>query len=123
MTHYYLYIQSGVQLNTESRFYKVAVGESEKGQKMNAWLEAFAAEHGHYFVRWSHDAADFYSKCVDSIGLDAQSIVAIGAKDLIQSLKNGCEDPACWNAVMSRHRLLMQIDPHYYTYHELARRK
>lgn len=123
MNRYYLYIQTGVQLNTDSKFYKVACGESAAGNRMNAWLEAYAAEHGHYFVRWSHDAADFYTKCVDSIGPDAHCIVAIGAKELIQSLKTGCDDPACWQAIQHRHNLLMQIDPHYYVYHELARRK
>ena len=123
MTHYYLYIQTGVQLDADTRFYKVAVGESAKGHKMNAWLEAYAVEHGHFYVRWSHDATEFYSRCVDSIGRDTQCIVSLGAAELIKTLKTGCDDPACWSAIQHRHQLLMQIDPHYYAYHELARRK
>lgn len=123
MTHYFLYIQAGVQLNADTRFYKVALGESAKGHKMNAWLESFAAEHGHLFVRWSADAADFYQKCVESIGPDAHCIAAIPAADLIKSLKTGCDDPACWQALQHRHQLLMAIDPKYYAYHELAKRR
>ncbi len=123
MTHYYLYIKAGVRLDADTRFYKVAIGESQQGRKMNAWLEAYAAEHGHLFVIWSPDAVDFFSKCVVSIGHDAAPIIAIPGKDLISSLKNGCEDPAFWLAIQHRHELLMQIDPNYYTCHELSKRK
>lgn len=123
MTHYFLYIQAGVQLNADTHFYKVGIGESVTGMQFRAWLEAYAAEHGHLFVRWSVEAADFYQKCIDSIGPDAHCIASIPAADLIKSLKTGCDDPACWQALQHRHQLLMKIDPKYYTYHELSKRK
>lgn len=122
MTHYYLYIQAGLEVDSQTHFYKVAIGESAKGLKMCSWLEAYAVEHGHLFVRWSLESAEFLFRCQESIGPDAQPIVAIPGHDLIQSLKNGCEDPACWQAIQHRHHLLMQIDPHYYTYYQIARR-
>lgn len=122
MTHYYLYIQAGVRLDSDTHFYKVAVGEGQQGRRQNAWLEAFAVEHGHFYVRWSTDAVQFAIDCQNSIGADAAPMVSIPGSDLIKSLKNGCDDPACWQAIQHRHQLLMQIDPHYYVYHELSKR-
>lgn len=122
MTHYYLYIQAGLELDSQTRFYKVAIGEGQLGRKQNAWLEAYAIEHGHFFVRWSSDAIQFAMDCRVSIGHDAAPIISIPGRDLIMSLKNGCEDPACWQAIQHRHELMMRIDPHYYTYHELSKR-
>lgn len=120
MTHFYLYIEAGVQLNADTHFYKVAIGESEAQQRIYAWLESYAIEHGHFFVRWSHDAADFYQKCADSIGHDASPLAHVVGTALVRALKNGCEDPATFLANQHRHELLMRIDSNYYMYHELA---
>lgn len=122
MTHYYLYIKAGVQLDEHTRFYRVGIGEGKKGLKQHAWLEAFAAEHGHLFVIWSMDAAEFATKCLASLELLQQSFISIGSDELIRSLKTGCDDPACWQAIQHRHQLLMRIDPKYYTYYQLSRR-
>lgn len=122
MTHYYLYIKAGVRLDLDTRFYKVAVGEGLQGRKQNAWLEAFAVEHGHLYVRWSTDAVQFAIDCQNSIGADAAPMVSLPGNDLIKSLKNGCEDPACWQAIQHRHELMMRIDPNYYMYYQLGRR-
>lgn len=122
MTRYYLYIKAGVLLDEHTAFYKVACGESQKGDQMNAWLEAYAAEHGHFFVRWSIDTVGFLDQCQMSIGCKAQDIKSIAAADLIKSLKTGCEDPSCYEAIRNRHHMMMQLNPHYYTYYELSKR-
>lgn len=122
MTHYFLYIKAGMILNEDTHFYKVAIGESEQSVRLNAWLEAYAAEHGHMFCRWSLDAVEFYSKCVESIGHNARDIQAITAADLKKMLRTGCEDPECYYAIVNRHKMMMAIDPHYYTYHELSKK-
>lgn len=122
MTHYYLYIKAGLELDSSTRFYKVAIGDGILGKKQITWLEAYSMEHGHLFVIWSHEAVEFVMKCLDSIGLHQQIVISIPGRDLIQKLRNGCDDPQFWQAIQHRHNLLMQIDPHYYTYHELARR-
>lgn len=123
MTHYFLYIKAGAVLNEDTRFYKVGIGESKEGMLIYAWLEAYAAEHGHMFCRWSHDAVEFYSKCIESIGHNAQLIKSIPAADLKKVLRTGCEDPACYEAIMNRHKMMMALDPHYYTYYELSKRR
>lgn len=122
MTHYFLYIKAGVQLDENTHFYKVGIGESDAGMRMHAWIEAYAAEHGHFFCRWSQDATEFYCKCIDSIGHNAQLIQAIPAADLKKVLRTGCEDPECYYAILNRHKMMMAIDPHYYTYYELSKR-
>lgn len=115
MTHYYLYIQAGATLNTYTAFFKVGIGESDAQIRKRAWLQAYANEHGHFFVIWSPDAVDFMIKCQESIGPKAKNVVAIMANDLVRILRDGAEVPSSYQAELNRHRVLMQIDPRYYT--------
>lgn len=121
MTRYYLYIKSGVILNEDTRFYKLAIGEGCLGDRVKTWLEAYAHEHGHFFVLWSSSAADFYIKCRDSIGSKAADIIVLSGRDFVRSLKNGCEDPETLEACRNRHRLLMAISPDYFYSYQLSR--
>lgn len=114
MTHYYLYIHAGLQIDATTTFYKVGVGESEAQTKKKAWLQAYANEHGHFFVRWSLDAMDFLDRCLESIGTPNGRVIAITANDLIKVFRTGSEEPASYQSEMNRHHLLMQIDPDYY---------
>lgn len=115
MTHYYLYIKAGQTLDTDTRFYKVGVGESEVQRKKMAWLQAYAHDHGHFFVIWSPEAANFMIKCQESIGPKARNVLAVMANDLIKYLRDGAEVPSSYQAELNRHQLLMKIDPSYYT--------
>lgn len=123
MTHYYLYIECGAQLDADTIFYKVGIGESEKQRKIYAWLESYAIEHGHYFVLWSSDAADFYFKCSESIGPEAKPLVGILGPALVMVLKNGCHDPATFQHNWQRHETLMKIDPAYYAAQMIKQKK
>lgn len=123
MTHYYLYIQAGQELNTRTAFYKVGVGESESQQRKYAWLKSYAFEHGHFFVIWSPDAVDFMIKCQESIGPNAKNVVAIKANDLVRYFRDGAEVPSSYQAELNRHQLMMKIDPSYYTCNMLKRRR
>lgn len=123
MTHYYLYIAAGLTIDSNTRFYKVGVGESEAQIKKRAWLEAYAFEHGHFFVRWSLDAVEFCVKCQQSIGILHPMAQSIMANDLCKLLNGTGEEPAFYQAALNRHRLLMQIDPYYYAYHTIKSKK
>lgn len=122
MTRYYLYIRTGVRLDADARFYKVGISESVALSHVRTWLEAYANEHGHFFVLWSHDAAEFISKCMQSIGPDAQPLTYIQGTKLRRILKAGAPDPDSWFVTMERHKLLLRIDPQYYMYYQLASR-
>lgn len=121
MTHYYLYIKAGVRLGPDTRFYKVAIGNGPLGRKHLTWLEAYAFEHGHFFVIWSLDAVVFAMKCLRLLQLEERLIVSTTGRELIRTLQDGCEDPAFLEACRSRHKLLMKIDPNYFAYYQLKR--
>ena len=123
MTHYYLYIAAGLTIDSNTRFYKVGIGESETQNKKRAWLEAYAFEHGHFFVRWSHEAMDFLVRCHQSIGRQYPDVRSVMANDLCKILNGTGEEPAHYQAELNRHHLLMQIDPNYYTCQVLKTKK
>ena len=114
MTHFYLYIAAGTTIERTTQFFMVGIGESEKMRKHQAWLEAFAFEHGHFFVKWSNDAVDFCRKCLDSVGLKMDSVKAVKAPELVKFLACGDKAPVFLRSSMNRHHILMQIDSSYY---------
>lgn len=123
MTHYYLYIQAGQELNTRTAFFKVGIGESDAQVKKRAWLQAYAHEHGHFFVIWSPDAVEFMIKCQKSIGHNAKNVVAIMANDLVRILRDGAQEPSSYHAELNRHQLMMKIDPAYYCYNTIRKKQ
>ena len=123
MTHYYLYIEAGHQIDENTRFYRVAIGESTLMLKQKAWLESYALEHGHLFVRWTLAATDFYNECRLSLEGRARSLEPRTARALIHQFKTGEEDPASYFANLTRHKMLMQIDPMYYSEHYINSKK
>lgn len=115
MTHYYLYIADGLTIDSNTRFYKVGIGESEAQNKKRAWLESYAYEHGHFFVRWSLDAVEFLARCLVSVNKDLFDVLTLKADEMVNVLDGTREEPSFYQATLNRHHLLMQIDPHYYT--------
>lgn len=121
MTRYYLYIRCGVQLDTDTRFYKVSCGDGVNGSRQRAWLDAYAAEHGHFFVLWSLNTAEFLLDCAHSIEGEVKPLIHCPAGDMIDYLRGDDDDPALWQAYQHRHRLLMDIDPNYYAHYQISR--
>lgn len=122
MTHYYLYIEAGHQIDENTRFYRVAIGESAPMLKRKAWLESYALEHGHLFVLWDIDAVKFYDECKLSLEGHARSLEPRTALALIHQFKTGEEDPATYFSNLNRHKMMMQIDPRYYSDHTIYRK-
>lgn len=123
MTRNYLYISAAHTIDRDSKFFMVGIGESERMRKHHAWLEAYAFEHGHFFVRWTPDAVDFCRKCLVSIGLKMDAVRAVKAPDLIKYLGYGEKPPVFVQTAINRHRLLMQIDSNYYFNYTIQERK
>lgn len=119
MTHYYLYIAAGQTLDTDTAFYKVGIGESAKQVRLRAWLQSYAHDNGHFFVRWSLDAVEFLTKCQESIGIGHREILALSGKELVGILRDGHAEPSSFQAELNRHNMLMKIDPHYYYFYQL----
>lgn len=114
MTRNYLYIVAGKAVDQNSKFFMVGIGESVKMRKHQAWLEAYAFEHGHFFVKWTHDAVEFCRKCLESVGWKMDVVQMIKAPDLVKFLGKGEKAPIFLQSAMNRHRLLMKIDSSYY---------
>lgn len=122
MVHYYIYIECGSTLTDKARFYKVGIGQSELGSKQMAFIESYALEHGHFFVIASFDAWEFVSKCLKSINKNIFDVVPCTAAHLIKHFKVGAELPETYYANLQRHKLMMAIDPAYYTQIQLQKR-
>lgn len=122
MVHYYIYIECGPTLTETARFYKVGVGQGVLGRKQMAFLESYALEHGHFFVIGSLDAWSFVEKCLKSIGKSLADVLPCTAGHLIRHFKVNEELPETYFANLQRHKLMMAIDPAYYTQVQLLKR-
>lgn len=71
MTRYYLLIAEEKELSVQSRFFRVAVGQSTRDQKLLQALSFFVASRKWYFERWSNAVDSFLSKIAESFGLHA----------------------------------------------------
>lgn len=67
MTHNYLLIVAGPQLDDTTKFYKVGVGCSKQANRDFLYLTALAAERNYYFKLWTQEVADFFHRVVKSI--------------------------------------------------------
>lgn len=87
MTHYFIYILAGHELTTTAAFYSVALGTSRQGQRDCSFLEQYAAQHGHYFARWSSSVDDFLTKVKKSLLPHVVTIQPISGRDLVRCLR------------------------------------
>ena len=122
MLHYYIYIECGPTLTESAHFYKVGVGQGVLGRRQMAFLESYALEHGHFFVIGSLDAWSFVEKCLGTIGKSLADVLPCTAGHLIRHFKVGEELPETYLANLQRHKLMMAIDPAYYTQIQLQKR-
>lgn len=112
MTHYYLYIEAGAQLDDTSKFYSVGIGSSVQGERDRKFLEHYAAHHGHYFAIWSADVDEFLAKVKNSLPSQSIQPRMITARDLVRSFKTATMIPAENAALKAAHqqRYIMDLD-------------
>lgn len=88
MTHYYLYIAAGAELDATAKFFKVAVGSSKQSQRDYLFLLAHSVEHFHFFEMWSNEVDLFLDKCWTLSGLDRALIQQVSARELVRAFKS-----------------------------------
>lgn len=112
MTHYYLYIEAGAQLDDTSKFYSVGVGSSLQGERDRKFLEHYAALHGHYFAIWSVDVDEFLAKVKNSLPSQSVHPRMISARDLVRSFKTATMVPESAASLITAHhqRYIMNLD-------------
>ena len=112
MTHYYLYIESGAQLDDTSKFYSVGIGSSLQGNRDRKFLEHYAALHGHYFAIWSDDVDEFLAKVENSLPSHSVQTRMISARDLVRSFKTATMVPESAASLQTalQQRYVMNLD-------------
>lgn len=103
---------AGKEIDSESMFFKVAVGSTAQAQRDFLYLTQFAKEHGHYFELWTLEVDLFLEKIANSLphadGECAATIlpmVATSARDLVRSLKDmGVLEPS-YDVQLNQRRL------------------
>lgn len=90
MTHYHLYIECGAIIDANSHFYRVAIGQSGPEQRVFHKLQAYAAQHGHFFDIASREHEDFFYQCINSLEHAAPSVQYIRGRNLLRTL-NGTQ--------------------------------
>lgn len=114
MKQYYLYIRAGLRIDQNTRFYKVGIGHSVSERRLNAWLTAYAAEHGHFFVLWSSGSLAFLDQCLESVDKSPRDVITCNALALKSWLEVDGDAPVTYEAELNRQRMYSQIDPSYY---------
>lgn len=112
MTHYYLYIMAGDEIDSESMFFKVAIGTTPQARRDFLYLTQFAEEHGHYFELWTIEVDVFLEKIANSLrhadGDCAATIIpmaGISARDLVRALKDMGVITPSFNVQLNQKRL------------------
>lgn len=88
MTHYYLYIAAGTELDATAKFFKVAVGSSRQSQRDYLFLLAHSVNHFHFFEIWSNDVDAFLDKCWTLSGLNRTMLQQVSARELVRAFKS-----------------------------------
>lgn len=122
MTRYYLYIKAGLELDNSTRFYKLSIGESERQDRVRAWLEAYAFEHGHFFAIYDGYCVGFLDSCLHSVSKDWRDVLITRGDSFVASLRGNGDDPVMFSQALHRHRFLRKINPNYYALCQIARR-
>lgn len=129
MTHYYYYIETGEQLTTDARFYRVGIGSSKQADRDFLFLLAYSTTHGHFFKKDCPDVSDFILRCAESLydGCSGNSMLNLPiqqckARDLVRLFKTG--ERISLNVIepRNRHHLRLNIDSSYHTFCEISRR-
>lgn len=87
MTSIHYIITGGRVLDGTSRFVQVSVGQSRQADRDYLFLTAWAVSHGFFFAVRSRESADFFSRCLASVGLDAYAVEKFSARQCVRSIK------------------------------------
>ncbi len=121
MKTYHLLIVAGSCITRESRFYKVAVGSSQKDIRCCRFLTDNSAAQGHYFQQWCADTCIFLEKIAKSlsVGLHDLQVMRIDISELVSCIKTHRDTPKI--PAMSRTAAYARqiIDPAFYFQRQL----
>lgn len=95
MKRHHLLIVADSCITRDTRFYNVAVGESQSELRYSQYITVYAAEHGYYFERYSADVDLFLKRIASSLSLTLTDLpfMAIGVADLVRHIRQFGDTP------------------------------
>ncbi len=95
MTTNHLLIVTGECITPCSKYYTVAVADSEQGRRDYAFLVEYANRHNYYWKRVSNETDNFRLMIAHSFGMEIYDLLsmAISARDLVRHIKVHRETP------------------------------
>lgn len=67
MNTYFLLIQTGREITSETRYFRVSVGTDTRSLGLLRWLRSYCEANGFYFHEIEDSSWDFVSKCLKSV--------------------------------------------------------
>lgn len=118
MDRYYVLIDEPNQLTLQSKFFTIAVGESERCKRQLEWLRAWAWEHGCYFMLRSRATDLFMQNIAESLGTKVHLIPKLLCKisALVAHIKNFDCTPNMPAAGPQEVYFRKQTEPKYYLF-------
>lgn len=100
MKHYFCLIMAGREIDSDTRIFKVAVGNSRQSDRDYLFLVAQSVQNNWYFEKWSSQVADFVQMVLESLvpeqsddPLGGAIVEGITARELVRNLKMGTKIP------------------------------
>lgn len=100
MKHYFCLIMAGREIDSDTRIFKVAVGNSRQSDRDYLFLVAQSVQNNWYFEKWSSQVADFVQMVLESLApeqsddpLGGTIVEGITARELVRNLKMGTKIP------------------------------
>lgn len=95
MKRQHLLIVADSCITRDTRFYNVAVGESQSELRYSQYITVWAADHGYYFGVYSADVDLFLKRIADSLSLTLTDLpfMAIGAAALVKYIREHGDTP------------------------------
>lgn len=125
MERYYVLIDEPAQVTLQSKFFTIAVGDTERCQRQLEWLRSWAWEHGCYFMLRSRATDVFMLRIAESLNTKVHLIPKLACKisALVAHIKNFDCTPNMPEVSPQEVYLRKQTDPHYYLLCNTSSRK
>ena len=113
MTHYHLYIECGSIVDANSHFYRVAIGQSKPEQAVFRKLQAYAAQHGHFFEIATREHEEFFLQVINSLDIMAPPVQYVRGRDLLRSFRTSQALPLSPQSCHNGHQLRLTLNLDY----------
>lgn len=128
MTHNYYFIDAGRIIDSNTKFYLVAVGTSKQADRDFLYLTAYAADHQCYFERVSEHTDAFVQRIAQSIApvdklapMASLNMQHVSARELVRCLKTSTAVPSSVLQEQQQAYLLSQLSVNYRAFRNIAK--